>query len=106
MEDDVRERFERLENFLADNFVRWEMRMERAEQRMERAERRLDRLERIVTVAIRAGSRQLRELREAQRRTEEHLQRLAEAQRHTEERLDVLISVVDGIVRRLPPAAQ
>lgn len=104
MEDDVRQRFERLEGFLAEHFVRFE-------ERMSRSEARVDRLERTVSLAIRVGARQIRQLRESQQRTATHVQQLAEAHlrteealRQTDERLNALISVVDGFVRRPPEA--
>jgi hypothetical protein len=65
--------------------------------------RRLDRLERVVKLAVRAGVRTRRDVREqlsalidAQMHTEGALTRLAEAQAHTDRRLDALIDIVGG----------
>lgn len=74
-----------------------------AETRQQAAERRLDRLERVVKLAVRAGLRTRREVRDqiaalvdAHLRTEDAMARMAEAQAHTDKRLDALIDVVQG----------
>ncbi|MCA1616435.1 MAG: hypothetical protein LC800_20535 [Acidobacteria bacterium] len=70
-------------------------------QSQARSEKRLDRLERIVKLAVRAGVRTRRDVREqlgalidAQIHTDGALARLAEAQAHTDRRLDALIDIV------------
>ena len=86
-------------------------------ERMRRADRRMDRLERILKLAIRAGVRTRREVREqiaaladahignedrfaavaeAQMRNEERFAALVESQSHTDRRLDALIDIVRG----------
>jgi len=72
---------------------------------------RLDRIERIVEVLANTTAdlqQDVKILLKAQIVMGEHMRegfsRLTEAQLHTEERLNALIAVVDGIVRRLPPA--
>ncbi len=66
-----------------------------------KSERRVERLERVLLMAIRAGDRQRRDVRErhtalvdAQIKTEDELRQLAEAQKHTDRRLSALIDIV------------
>ena len=75
-----------------------------------RSELRIDRLERVVRLAIRAGLRTRRDVREqlaaltdAQMRNEDRFAALADSQRelaqagtHTDRRLDALIDIVRG----------
>jgi hypothetical protein len=48
----------------------------------------------------------VRELAEAQKRTEEHLKRTDEQLAETGQRLNTLIEIVDGIVRKRPPPSE
>lgn len=124
MEEDrlgkVEQRLERLEQFVADAFVRSESRMERLERNMERLEsnmgrlernmehfeRNLQRLQRDVARYVRIGARQILSLREAQARTEARLDRLVETVdklslrlEEVADRLDGLIGYVNGLPR-------
>jgi hypothetical protein len=68
-----------------------------------RSEQRIDRLERVVRLAVRAGLRTRRDVRDqlaaltdAQMRNEERFAALAESQEHSDRRLDALIDIVRG----------
>ena len=78
--------------------ARAEVRLERAEGRLERGETRLDRAERVLGTAIRLGSRQMSEMREA-------INRLTEAQARTDVklsetggRLNILVNTVERYI--------
>ena len=76
---------------------------------------RFDRIERIIEILPNTQADMQQDLKialrsqvvfgEALEKLTARIQDLAEAQKHTDERLNALISVVDGIVRRLPPLA-
>lgn len=116
MEEDrlgkVEQRLDRLEQFVADAFVRSESRMERLERNMERLEGNMQRLEgnmerleanlqrlqRDVARYVRIGARQILSLREAQARTEARLDRLVETVDKLSLRLEEVADKLDGLI--------
>jgi conjugal transfer/entry exclusion protein len=70
-----------------DNLAQTTARLDILTERVDRLTERVDRLtERVDTLAVKVDE-------------------LAEIQKHTDERLNALISIVDDLVRRQPPAA-
>ncbi len=66
-----------------------------AEARQQAAERRLDRLERVVKLALRAGLRTRRDVREQMQALVDAHIRLADAQAKTDERINALIGAIE-----------
>ena len=94
MEADFRERLDRLESFMVENFTRSEVRMDRLEKNMERLETNMERMDRRVARYVRLGARQLRATDERITALVDSHHKLLEAQARTEKSLQALIDSI------------
>lgn len=74
-------------DFILNQQAQFAANMQKLEENDARANRRIDRLERVLKLAIRAGRRERKELRES-------IKALIASQAHTDQRLDALIDIV------------
>ena len=93
-DEEVNRKFDIVAAHLASLAVRQEKHQEaqeRAEARLGRAETRLDRVERVLGAAIRLGARQMREMREGMRETDERINALIASQERVTESIARLV---------------
>src|SRR5258707_4114 len=84
----------------AERQTQAEARAGRAEDRMTKAEARMNRFDQRMRFYVRAGAKQISEIREIQTRTDLALEKLTHRLDEVTDKLDALIVIVDGVVRR------